>query len=128
MKLVREVMSTEVFTVPVDAGIREISRIMRKNDVDGVAVEEHGQHGPIGVITDLDVVRHIGEEDVKAVDIMTEAPSRIKPDSDLYEAAQMMADEGVHRLFVMPKPRVFECATLGIITAADILNAIAEGD
>jgi CBS domain-containing protein len=53
---------------------------------------------------------------------MTRRLLRIGPDQEVSKAAKVMHDERVHRLLVMDGKDLF-----GIVTATDVMNAVAEG-
>lgn len=108
-------------TVPEETPLRDIARTMVNHGISGVAVND-AEEGTIGVVTKIDLVRHLGEGGKTGEDAMTEFPETIHPTADLMEAAEKMTREGVHHLFVMPRGEIFECnACLGVITSTDIV-------
>lgn len=56
-------------------------------------------------------------------EVMSQALLAVEPDSDVREAAKMMEKNSVHRLLVMESGSL-----LGIITAWDIVRAVARGE
>lgn len=62
----------------------------------------------------------LGEHAV--AEAMTRRLLRIRPDEEVATAAKVMHDGRVHRLLVMDENSLF-----GIVTASDVMNAVAEG-
>lgn len=54
-------------------------------------------------------------------DVMTPAPGRVAPDTDVRELARLMCREGFHRLPVVDGERL-----VGIVSALDLLKLLAE--
>lgn len=126
MTLVRDIMSRGVVTVPASTGMRDVARTMTRYDITGVAITDE-EEGTIGVVTHTDLVKHFGEKDLTAEDIMTEIPDTIRPDATLIEAADKMTRNEVHRLFVMPRGEIFECnSCIGMITSTDLVDAMSK--
>lgn len=146
---VREIMSTDLVTVGLDASVRDVSRLMIDRGIGGVpVVDENG--GLAGIITEedlimrdvrihfptyiqlLDAVIYLGsvrryENELRkalgatARDVMTSDPVTIEPDADVEEAATLMVEKGISRL-----PVVSEGTLVGIITKRDIVRSLAE--
>ncbi|MBW2270482.1 MAG: CBS domain-containing protein [Deltaproteobacteria bacterium] len=54
-------------------------------------------------------------------DVMTPAPGRVQPDTDVREVARLMSSEGFHRVPVMQGDQL-----LGIVSAIDLLRLMGE--
>lgn len=147
---VREIMSTDLVTVGLDASVRDVSRLMIDRGIGGVpVVDENGRLA--GIITEedlimrdvrvhfptyiqlLDAVIYLGsvrryESELRkalgatARDVMTSDPVTIEPDADVEEAATLMVEKGISRL-----PVVSGGTLVGIITKRDIVRSLAEG-
>ena len=92
---VREIMTEDVKTVTPDTGVENVARLMKENDIGTVLVCEGSK--TIGLITDRDIViRAIAEgknpSTVKAGEVMSTNLVEVTPDTDVHEAAEMMAD------------------------------------
>jgi CBS domain-containing protein len=61
-------------------------------------------------------------EGYKVEDIMTPVPVEIGPEATLAEAARLLRDNDVRRALVVSRGQL-----VGIMTATDILNAVAQG-
>jgi CBS domain-containing protein len=56
-------------------------------------------------------------------EIMTHKLLAVRPDAPVTEAARLMKQSGVHRVFVTEKHRI-----VGVVSAIDIAHAVAEGE
>lgn len=54
-----DVMSAEIYSVPAEAGLMEIARIMAKHKIHRVLVAENGRH--VGLITTLEVLQALAD-------------------------------------------------------------------
>lgn len=61
VRLLKDVMMKRVVTIPSTISIREISKIMAREDVSGVAVTSPGR-GVVGIISECDVLRCFGKK------------------------------------------------------------------
>jgi len=59
VKLLTDVMTKRVVTIPSTLSIREISKIMAREEVSGVAVVGP-KRGTMGIVSECDVLRHFG--------------------------------------------------------------------
>lgn len=133
----REVMSTRVHTVPIDAGVYEILTIFRKRQVQHVPVVRNGQLR--GMISDRDVCRALGESNVvdrrydnepdvffgaqRACDIMTPNPLMAPPHQTVRWAIENMTHRRVHALPVTQGETL-----VGLVTSTDLLRVAATVD
>jgi len=117
MSKLRDIMSKDLVTVTPDTSVQEVARLMKEHDIGNVLVTEGDRL--TGIVTDRDiVVRCLAEggdfkSDVR--NVMTENPRTLSPDTDVIEAAQMMAAEKVRRL-----PVVENGKPVGIVSLGDL--------
>ncbi len=126
VKLLKDVMTKRVVTIPSTISIREISKIMVREDVSGVAVTSPGR-GVIGIVSECDVLRHFGKRNwelLTAEEIMTPYVEAIRPETTLEEAAYVMQKKHIHRLLVMGRDLSEPQMPVGIISASDIIKEI----
>lgn len=128
-KKVSEVMSRTLFTVTEEASISEIINIMLSNRISAVIVVT-GNGEFLGIVSKTDIIdalkRHGAEIfNKKAEDILCPKPYTIEGDATIKEAAQRMLAHGVHRLLVINPTGLGKYVPVGIITATDILRALA---
>ncbi|MNK73400.1 Inosine-5'-monophosphate dehydrogenase [compost metagenome] len=144
---VRDVMTTEVWTVTPSMTIQEVLEVWEKHRVSGFPVVDGDR--VVGIVTEGDLIfrdrplkppaylflldgliqldnrEHVIEEIKKTVgahvrDVMTSPVVTVSPDADIAEAASLMADRGFNRL-----PVVDASGRLaGIISRADIVRTL----
>ncbi len=126
VKLLKDVMMKRVVTIPSTLSIREISKIMAREKVSGVAVI-----GPerriMGIVSECDVLRHFVKQNwelLTAEEIMTPYVEAIRPEMTLEQAADVMQKKHVHRLLVMGRDLSEPQMPVGIVSASDIVKEI----
>ena len=80
----------------------------------------------VGIITERDVVRAVGEEEdpseEEVREWMTEDPDTFSPETDVEEAASWLLEAGYRHMPVMEGDEL-----LGVVSIRDLLWAIVEG-
>lgn len=129
-------MSRKVVTVSPEASLRELAGILDAEEISGVPVVAGTR--VVGVVSATDLLRFesegsrvpagLGEERQWAElegytvsEAMTRTLCTLTPDSEVHEAAAYMVRAGVQRLLVTRNLEL-----VGIVTATDILRAVAE--
>ncbi len=130
-RLLRDVMTRGVVTVPMDATVKEIAAILTGHGLSGVAVI--GPDGvAVGVISDMDILKVIGKENwekISAESIMTSDIQMIRPICTLCEAAKIMREKAIHRLLVLSERGVGAShRPIGIVSASDIVREAANAE
>jgi CBS domain-containing protein len=114
----KEIMTRDIITVAPDLTVRKLAMTLVKNQISGAPVA--GKNGKIvGIVSEADIVAKKGK-DVKA--IMSKKVISIAEDTPIDEIAQLMTKHKIKRLPVMNGGKV-----VGIVSRADIVNAIAMG-
>ncbi|MGA1409277.1 MAG: CBS domain-containing protein [Prochlorotrichaceae cyanobacterium] len=146
---VSDFMSRELIRVTPETSVKTVIQTLADHHISGLPVV-NGQNQLVGVISELDLLwqesgvtpppyitlldsiiylqnpssydrelhKAIGQT---AADVMTAKPITITQDQPLSEAARIMHDRRIHRLFVLNDRQ--ELA--GVITASDILRAMS---
>jgi CBS domain-containing protein len=127
-KLLRDVMTRGVVTVPMDATVREVATMLSKQGLSAVAViSDDGE--AMGVISDMDILKVIGKDDwenLPAESIMTPRIEIVKPTSTIGEAARIMREKHIHRLLIFSERGVGASQRpIGILSASDIVREAA---
>jgi CBS domain-containing protein len=127
---VAQVMSTNVFSVPANMPVAEVSRILTERRFTGAPVVD-AEGKLIGVISQTDLLsdkvqRAASEGDAAAPvqtaeSVMTPLVCTVPRDTDIRAAARLMVNEKIHRLIVTDGERV-----VGIVSTLDLLRAFAE--
>ncbi len=129
VKLLKDVMTNRVVTIPSTLSIKEISKIMAREEVSGVAVAGP-ERGAMGIVSECDVLRHFGKwnwELLTAEEIMTPYVEAIRPETTLEQAADVMQKKHIHRLLVMGRDLSEPQMPVGIVSASDIVKEIGRG-
>ncbi len=127
-KLLRDVMTRGVVTVPMDATVKEAATMLSRQGLSAVAViSEDGE--AMGVISDMDILKVIGKDDwenMPAESIMTPRIEIVKPTSTIAEAARIMREKHIHRLLIFSERGVGASQRpIGILSASDIVREAA---
>jgi CBS-domain-containing membrane protein len=140
---VRDVMTSEVATVPFGTTLKEVARILAERRISGVpVVDESG--AVLGVVSEADIVRVEAGEEARggllaglladrrparleactAADAMTSPAVTARPEQDVAEAARLMTEREVNRLPVVER----DGSLVGIVTRADLVRAFVRSD
>ena len=134
---VREIMTTELVTVPPSANIHEAARLMREANIGDVLVVD--QDKLVGILTDRDiVVRTVAQgldgRQAAVGDHMTRELFTGMPDWDVDDVADIMGEEQIRRMPIVENGRLVGIISLGDIavqameeeTTAEALQEISE--
>lgn len=132
----RELMHSEVVTVPAHASLLEVQHLLVVAQVSGVPVVNPGGE-VVGIVSASDILRAMeqaldedldeGEpedvlerlEAITAGAIATPEVIWVSPDASVASVAQVMRAEGIHRVLVGTREQLE-----GILTAYDLLRAL----
>lgn len=101
---VKDIMTRMVLTISPDDSVDDAARVMKKNGVGFLPVEDNNREVR-GVITDRDItVRLVAEglnpKETRVRQVMTAQPVYCFQDEDLEDACLRMADTGLRRILV----------------------------
>jgi CBS domain-containing protein len=118
MPQVRDLMTSNVVTIDPGTSVVDAAKVMIREEKGPLPIVEGDR--PVAIVTDRDLVAHVVAEgrdptsttvdDVSSKDLVT-----IRPNQDVDEARQMMAQHQLDRVLVVEKNRL-----VGIISEADI--------
>lgn len=123
---VSSIMTRNVKTVKENQTIKTVAKTMSDNNIGCVVVVKNDdKSGPIGIITERDIVRVVGFEQpltlqIPAGDVMSKPIISIDARSSLRDAIQQMELKNIRRLPVVDAGKKM----IGIITDKDIFRAI----
>ncbi len=120
---VRRVMRTGVISLPETASLAQVRRAMLQHDVHAILIVSRLGTRPLGWVTATGLLAY-GSGDpacIRAVEAISEDPTRIEPGASVLEAARLLCDPGVGRLLVAEGPAD---APQGVITDLDVLRAL----
>ena len=112
-------MTRDIITVSPTMSVKNLAMTLIKNQISGAPVA--GKNGKIvGVVSEADIVGKKGK-DVKS--IMSKSVISVSEETSVEEIARLMTAHAIKRLPVMT-----EGAIVGIVSRADIVSAIAQGE
>jgi CBS domain-containing protein len=122
---VSDIMTTDIAVAERDTTAEEIATMMRDENVGAIPVVDE-ENALEGIVTDRDIViRCIANgrdpSECTAEDIMTDDCQAVSPDTDVEEAAKLMAKHQVRRL-----PVIEDGELVGMLSIGDV--AVKEGD
>ena len=121
--LVRSIMSTNVITISVSAGLHQAAAVMKEHGIRHLPVVKDGRL--IGLVTETDVRSALFPamlEDISVKDLMVNDPYTVTPDTVLEDAARVFYRNKIGCLPVVDS----EGDLQGIVTIADMLAALIE--
>ncbi|MBE9137089.1 CBS domain-containing protein [Nodosilinea sp. LEGE 07088] len=121
MLTVRDIMTKPVVVIRSSATVQNAILLMRAKRLRSLIVEPT-EETPYGIVTEKDIVfkviaRRKNPDFVRVHDIMRQPCIRISAHATVLEAAQVLADAGIHRAPVMENDEL-----LGIVSVTDILR------
>lgn len=120
---VKQIMNNLVVSVDSSITATNAAKMMEDTGVGAVVVSENNM--PVGIITDRDfavkIVAHSYPIDTPVKRIMSSPLISIDPNSDLWEASDLMSTRNVRKLPVINDDKV-----IGIITSSDLVRHIAD--
>jgi CBS domain-containing protein len=116
---VRDIMTTNVLTIPEDSTVEDAARVMRDRNV-GLLIIGDRQH-VAGVISDRDITIRVtaASKDSKFMpvrDVMTADSAYCFDDQDVEDACFMMEEKQVRRLLVLDR----RLGLIGILSLDDV--------
>jgi len=126
-RLVREVMTRGVITVPLGCSRTDVLKVMCKKHVHAlVVVDEQGKAG--GVITKVDVLHHFAK-DLSAIpvdEVMTPRLITVSPEARLTEAVSLMLVRRVHQLVITGDDPAERRRPVGMLSVSDVVRALCD--
>ena len=115
----KEIMTRDIITVSPTMKIKDLAMTLIKNQISGAPVASKDDK-ILGVVSEADIISKKGK-DVRA--IMSKKVISVSEDATVEEVAQLMTTHAIKRLPVMNG-----AAIVGIVSRADIVSAIAQGE
>ncbi len=118
---VKDIMTDPAIVIPESASTYEAAKLMREHNIGSVPVVNTENH-LVGIVTDRDIVirnmaRGLDPKSHSVSDIMTRNVEAVSPDTEIDDAAFMMANEKIRRLPVVESGEVIGFIALGDISA-----------
>jgi len=121
---VGDIMTKKVIVVPLNEGIGEVAKLMKKHDIGSViVVDEKDESKAKGIITERDIVDKLiasGKDPYKTIAsaIMSKPLRVVKPNTTLEDAAKAMKENKIKRLPVVNE----NSELIGILSEGDLMR------
>jgi len=114
----KDIMTRDIITVSPTMSVKNLALALIKNQISGAPVaDKNGKL--VGVVSEADLIAKNGK-DVKS--IMSKKIISVSEETSVEEIARLMTAHAIKRLPVMKND-----AIVGIVSRADIVSAIAQG-
>ena len=121
---VKDVMISDLTTLDASTSIKDAAKLMDKNNIGCIIVTKNQL--PIGILTERDFVKRIAAKEKPSTTSLEEVMSspliEVKPDETVWEAAQIMKTNNIHKLPVKKDNKI-----IGIVTATDLVKICSIG-
>lgn len=130
MQQIRDIMTSNVYTIKETQSIQEAGAIMSEYNIGSIpVVNNNGEM--VGMITDRDITLRStaqGEGAETPISQVMTAQKIVKatPDMDVHEAAQLLSKQQIRRLPVVENGQVVGMVALGDLAVENQLNNDAE--
>ena len=126
MKLVKEVMVTDVVCVSPFAKLREALSLMKKHNVKSLVVEKQHPNDAYGLITYTNVLKTVVAEEgdidlLNVYDACAKPVIRVRKSLAVRQVASLMTEHRVKRILVLEDNDL-----LGFVTMDDIMAVLLE--
>ena len=121
---VKDVMISDLTTLDVSTSIRDAAKLMDEKDIGCIIVTKNQL--PIGILTERDFVKRIAAKEKSLTasleEVMSSPLIEIDPNETVWEAAQIMKTNNIHKLPVKQDNQI-----IGIVTATDLVKICSIG-
>ena len=121
---VKDVMISNVATLDSSSMIKDAAKLMDEKNIGCIILTEDNL--PIGILTERDFVKRIASKEKPLTsplqDVMSSPLISIDPDETVWEAAEKMKVNNIHKLPVIKENKI-----TGIITTSDLVEICSVG-
>lgn len=121
---VKDVMISDLTTLDVSTSIRDAAKLMDEKDIGCIIVTKNQL--PIGILTERDFVKRIAAKEKSLTasleEVMSSPLIKIDPNETVWEAAQIMKTNNIHKLPVKQDNQI-----IGIVTTTDLVKICSIG-
>lgn len=126
MKLVKDVMVTDIIKISAFATLREALSLMKRHNVKSLVVERQNEHDAWGLITYTNVLKSVIAEDgdidlLNVYDVCAKPVISVGENLALRHAASLMTEHRVKRLLVLSDNEL-----RGFVVMDDIMGALLD--
>lgn len=113
---VKEIMTTPVVTVSVDAPTSRVAAVLREHRISGVPVVD-STGAVVGLLSEYDLLARSG---AAAGDVMSAAVISVTEDTDVDEVRHLLVERRIHRVPVLAGARL-----VGVVSRSDVVALLA---
>ena len=121
---VKDVMISDLTTLDASTSIKDAAKLMDKNNIGCIIVTKNQL--PIGILTERDFVKRVAAKEKPSTTSLEEVMSspliEVNLDETVWEAAQIMKTNNIHKLPVKKDNKI-----IGIVTATDLVKICSMG-
>ena len=121
---VKDVMISDLATLDASTSIRDAAKLMDEKNIGCIIVTKNQL--PIGILTERDFVKRIAAKEklltASLEEVMSSPLIDIDPNETVWEAAQIMKTNNIHKLPVKKGNQI-----IGIVTSTDLVKICSVG-
>ncbi len=121
---VKDVMISDLARLDVSTSIRDAAKLMDKKDIGCIIVTK--DQLPVGILTERDFVKRIAAKEISLTasleKVMSSPLIEIDSNETVWEAAQIMKTNNIHKLLVKQDNQI-----IGIVTTTDLIKICSIG-
>ena len=120
--IARDIMTRKVCTIHPEASAQEAAQLLDQMRISGLPVVDEDST-IIGIITEADIISKVDREGLRVADIMSHEVIFVSEETSVSEIAMLLTERKIKRV-----PIVNDGKLVGIVSRADIVHAVAEGN
>jgi signal-transduction protein with cAMP-binding, CBS, and nucleotidyltransferase domain len=121
---VKDVMISDLARLDVSTSIKDAAKLMDKKDIGCIIVTKNQL--PVGILTERDFVKRIAAKEIPLTasleKVMSSPLIEIDSNETVWEAAQIMKTNNIHKLLVKQNNQI-----IGIVTTTDLIKICSIG-
>lgn len=116
-----DIMTRKVCTIHPEASVQEVAQLLSRERISGAPVV-NAEGMIIGIVTEADIISKVGPKNPCVADIMSHEITSVKEETPVSEIAILLSERRIKRVPVVRNGKL-----VGIVSRADIVNAVAQG-
>jgi CBS domain-containing protein len=120
--IARDIMTRKVYTIRPEASAQETAQLLDQHRISGLPVVDEG-NDIIGIVTEADIISKVDREGLRVSDIMSHEVTSVNEETPVSEIALLLTERKIKRV-----PVVQDGKLVGIVSRADIVHAVAQGN
>ena len=121
---IKDIMINDLAVLDISATIKDAANLMDEKNIGCIIISK--ENLPVGIITERDFVKRIAAREksltLSLEQVMSSPLIAINPDETVWEAAQIMKTNNIHKLPVLQDNKI-----IGIITTTDLVKICSIG-